>query len=444
MNEKSNGAISLDDFLKLSKVDRLSKMKSGEFVPPKKAANPQDFERFTQGLLKDPEAESAPVTPEAEPKKEEELSKEPVKDKDKEPPAEKPTGRFKSIEEADKFAEEKESLINTQQESLKKLNEENESGKRLIEKLQADIDAVNKKIAEAKPEKKTEEVVIPEPPEFNDEAPDSGDKEKYPEGEYDENFIRDNNAFIRKVSIHNKEMVVYGKKLGEALKRANEIRKDVEELRPKVEAAHSFRESESQRRAREEAERGKSESDAAIDQIQKDLGLSTKTPWKVINDNVLIANSEKANPEAKAAAQAFLSGLSKEDKDSFNSLAKAAAQIVKNGKPQVKVGSKTYRGILEDAGFSFKEETQAPKKEGEVDLTKVKPESQGSSGIPADRIGGDDMKLMTRGEKIRKFRELQQRVNDIQSTYSGSVKSHSPQLWAEYTALTRDLGVLSE
>jgi hypothetical protein len=421
MNE-SQGKLAIDDFLKLEKAERVKAIDDGRFSIPSLKADPEGRKKFDDLFLKPPSQESAPIS-EAEIKKEEEkIIEQPPKIE--EPVAEKPKGRFQSIEDAEREVKDKESLIDTQREALDKLRESSSKDRELADKLKRDLEEIGKKSVEKQPE--VEEVEIPETP----EPPDVFDKVKYPEGAYDDNFIVEQNKYFKALSDYNKKII-------KAVSQVKELRKQIKDFEPKIKEAHEFREASVAAKAKEESEKSKSETDSTIDQIQKDLGFSTKTPWKKINENALLAGNKDAAPEVRAAAQAFIKSLPKEELDNFNKLASAAGHALDGGKPKFKPGSNLYRANLEDQGFVFVK----VEKKSEVDLTKVKPETpSGVVGIPGDRMGADDdIKDKTKAEKKERYLELLM-INEDCVKKRIRLKNQSPLLYEEKMKLEQELG----
>jgi hypothetical protein len=444
--------LGVDDLLKLSKEDRLKAIKDGTAEIPSESKDPEGAKRWKEFYLSDPEKipqkDSAPA-PEAEPLKEEkkeqtEPPKDDIKPKEEKPPEApepKPESRFKSLEEAEKAISEKESLINKQLESLSKLNQSSMANSQLVKKLEADLEALKKA---KKEEKVIEEIEIPELPE-EPEAPDPTDNEKYPEGVYDDKFIEADAKYRKDLNSYRKIKKEHNVKLTDTLKKINEIRKEIEELKPQIEDVKKFKETSLTQRMREETERNISSRDSIIEEMQKNLGFETSVSWKRINDAALILNNEKADPEARNIADSLIKSLSEEDKKQYQNLVKAASVVFENdGRPRYKPNSRLFRAALEDEGFNFKEEFKKESPSPEVDLTKVKQEKTAVSGIPPDKIGGDEnIQDKTRDEKLERLKEIGKILDEIQHK-GGSVKKEAPNIWAEREKLMADLGVAIE
>jgi hypothetical protein len=423
--------IGMDELLKLPIKDRVKAIDEGRFEIPSATKDPEGRKRWDEFGKREPE--SAPAK---EAEKDPEVKPEPVEEPKKDDKAEKPKSRFQSVEEAERELSAKDELIVNQNKAIAESKtaieslsaQASEFGK-TAERLKAELDEL-KKSATSKQADKADDIEIPEPP----EAPDSEDAEKYPEGLFDEKYLKDQRAF-------NKASAEWYKGTAKAFKQLSSLRKEIAEVKPKLQEIDDFKKTSIEERTRNETQRVANEIDAVIDQVQKDIGLKTSVPWKQIDSDARIVRDEKSPSEIKAAAAARIKALSNEDRQAFQKLVEASQAILEGGRPRFKVGSETYRGALKDAGFSF---VQPAKKKDEVDLTKVQHEKPGVSGVPASVMGSDDsIKDLSKNEKYDRLEELGKRCDEIQKR-GLKVQVVAPDLWIERMKLRRELGMSLE
>lgn len=448
--------IGIDDLLKMSKADRNKAfsegIKNGTVVIPSKKEDPVAAARWEKFYLKEPEEilkEESAQKPVADPVKETTPNPEekppvptekPAENKPAEPHKEdepKKESRFKTVDEAEKELSEKEKLLGEQLGSVAKLNETVNLTAAELQRAKEENERLKKLISE-KPAEKVEPINFPELPD-EPELPDASDGEKYPEGIYDEGYKKDMTQYKQNVVAFKKVRKDRDALITESLKKANEALQEMNGLKTKVTEFEKFRETSEQKKIREETEKATSERDSIIDSMLKNIGVSFKEPWKKINDARVVLGNKEVSPEARKVAEAYLKSISKEDINSFESLVKAANVIfTKDGKPLYQNKPKMFRAALEEEGFTFKEENP---KSNDVDLTKLKTETNASQGIPPDRMGSDDrMTDLTRNEKLERLKEIGKTVDEYQKR-GQSCKKENPKLWQERTALMAELGI---
>jgi hypothetical protein len=408
--------IDIDAYLKLPVSERPAALADGRFSVPSRKLEPEAREKWDKFANIEPE--SAVEKPAEEVKKVEEKPAEPKPEAPVEP---EKKSRFKSLEEAEAEFEKTEGLLKKSQAAIDAANAEAEIERK---KFKEASEKLSRKVDEAKPKEPEPDYEIPEAP----DAPDVGDKEKYPEGAFDENYIKDNSAFTK---AHSQ----WSKKTTETLKKLKDVAKKNRELEDRLAGVEKHKDESIARESRKVNEEIETETEKAVNQVQADLGLAMTCNWKQISSDATILRNEKATPEAKKAAQARIDLISDTDRAVYEKLAKAASLVLDSGRPRYKVGSNMYKAALMDGGFNFSEEKKpAPK----VDLEKPQPD-KGISGISPDKIGSDDnFSELTKEEKHQKLLDIGRKYDEEARRTGNRMEKNS--FYKERITLKKELG----
>lgn len=435
----------VEEYLNLTVDERKKALDEKRFVIPTKKSNPSErekWDRLYHKTLEEPEKSATEASAESL-----------AKPDDKPAPVSSATSklaaapgsateasaapRFKSLEEAEKALGEKEKLINNQQEIINKLNNTSSANGRQVKALQAQLAEVNEKIKNLpKPEQKIEEIDFPDPPE-----PPNPNK-------YEEDGGVNSEEYQKAKATYDSEQAAYFKKFKPLIKSISEIRKENQELKVQVEDFKKFKDTSLTREAETMAQQKASEVDTVTDELQKELGLTTSVPWRMINGQLTVLR-DSADLAVKEATKAWYGALPESDKTNFGKLAKAVgfAFDFSEGVPRkvADIKSNRFRGTLLDEGFEF---AKQPQSQSDIDLEaiRLKQASRGVSGIPASSMGADE-NLRTYNsleEKKKRYSELQgiwrgqQDSNDFTSFRKGP-------FFKEYMELKRELGgILAE
>ena len=420
MNDKANIA-NMQEFTALSKEDRLAALKDGRFIPPKRGT-PERAEFEKQAFSAQTTAPSAPA-PAAEKPTVEAEKPAPISTEGSAPaaaavsPAPVPATAteflgFKTPDEAKKAFDDLKALTSKQAELINKLNSTASNLGRERANLQAQLEAVSKKITEKGAEAPVE-ADIPEPPDPAKFADQGG-------------VVSDE---------YQAAVADYSKKLFAVIK---DMRTTLKEVKPKLEQTERFVNESATATAQTKRAEATNVLNSTTTELQKTLFLETSVPWETINNQVLILQDVSSTPEAKAAAQGFINSLPKEDVEKFNKLHQAVSMAFdfSTGTPQARydVKSHQFKGALIDAGFTIKAEP------GAVDLEKLHQTQQdkGISGLPPNQVGSDEPPLstaITGKEKQDRLALLNRmRAEDPVGFRNDSAK------WHEYIELRKQFG----
>ena len=408
MEEKGEIA-NLQDFLKLSSEDRRDAIREGRYqVPLRTTPERKEFDRLA---FTDPPKETAPVT---------------VADT-QEPSAKEPAStpepaveiKFKTLEEAAKAAdeairkaEERDALILKQQEIINKINSTASGNGRKVAELERQLAEIGKN---APP--KEEVVTDLNIPEYPDPAKYADDG-----GELSESY--------------QKEVAKYLKSTAPLLKEIANLRKELSSVKPRIDEVTNYV-AESKNNATNQAAKNVQDMiNTTINELQKDLNLTTNYPWEKIDQNARILGDRNSSKEQKEAAQAFLNMVPDSDKNNFAKLGEAAKLAYDFSepiaKPRFDIKSRQFRGVLEDNGFVL---TEKPPEKPKIDLVDLhQKQTNGTTGIDPARLGQDENLSgpTTTEEKTKRLRELLKIVHDNPSKDTNEYK--------EYIKLGSELG----
>lgn len=182
---------------------------------------------------------------------------------------------------------------------------------------------------------------------------------------------------------------------------------------------------------------------ADVEQFQKDYGLTLSVPFSEMNEQVLIANDEKADATLRASARSYLKALKPEDGVAFDKVCKAIHTRFDFSDGTPKARYRTWRGALADAEIIADYQPAAPQPavdaEEEARLRKLKEQhdSPDVGALPADQ-GSVEKPLGQQGtpqDKARRIAELEK----IRGQNPVTFRENKPQ-WEEYKALRAFFG----
>lgn len=409
--------IGKDEFLKLSKSNKIKAMKTGAFVLPREGT--ADREEINKSIYSDPVSNPPPKEPEVKPEPPK-VDVNPKPTENNAPPETPVTenaepqngiGGYKSTEDLLKAHEEQKSLLVKQQQIIDKINATNGNQGRKLSSLEKELEEVRKKIVEQNPAQEVD-VTIPD-------RPDPSDSNKYPDGILDPKYQSD--------------FGVYTSKLEEVAKSTYKTNKELLQKVDRFEGEFSeFKRNAQTDRAEKIRSKQQEEWDtlsSTLSEFQQENGIRMSVPWVQINNNLLMMKNEQASPEDRKSAQAFINTLSPVDIENFKKLTPVVTTYAdfSEGTPKPRfqnMKSRAFRGYLEDAGIVF---TPPPARTNPA--TPPQP-SPGVSPLPASTSGSSEPKLsdmQTGHERIDRLRVLE----DMRRNNNAKFKA-DPSLVKEY------------
>lgn len=382
--------IGKEEFLKLSKVERLAAMKDGRFTVPNDGT--PESEEFRKLMFQDP-ASTTPPSP--EPKKEEPVppTPEPKPTEPPAPPAEPPKdfGGYPTMEEFVKAHEAQKTLLQRQTDIIDKINATNGTQGRKLKSLETQLAEVNKQIEEQKKEVQPEqEIVIPDRPNLKD----------FEDGTLDPKYQQALDAYTAKLEEAAKTAL--------SLSKANrELRQDVEKVKSDLNETRSFIDEDRLSKSKSVEQTAWDGLSQSLSEFQAETGIQMSVPWTQINGKLLVMKDESAPQEARTAAQAWINALPPTDIEAFKKLTPVVTTYAdfSTGVPRPKfqsMKSNGFRGSLMDQGFVFQKPPaqRAPAPQ---------PPAPGVTPLPASATSSDEPKLsdlQTGQEKQHRLREL--------------------------------------
>jgi hypothetical protein len=388
-----------EEFLKLSKADRLKAMKAGQFIAPKEGS--PEREEFNKLMFKEPaevpppssepKPAPAPVTPPIEPKPGDTPPAPPA------PPAEPPKdfGGYPTMEAFVEAHNKQKTLLQQQQSIIDKINATNGKQGRELKTLQEQLADVTKKIKEQKPvELPDVEVVIPA-------RPNPSDPDKYPDGILDKKYQTDFDAYTAKLE----EAARYGLT---ASKANRELSKKVDAFGRELEETKSFIQENKVQRVNSESQTAWDGLSQSLNEFQKENGIAMTFSWTEINSRLLVAKDETATKEARDAAAAWINALPQADIENYKKLTPVVTTFAdfSTGLPKPRfqsMKSHAFRGSLEDQGLTFQPVPPAQRPPA------PQPPASGVTPLSASETSSAEPKLsdlQTGNEKQNRLREL--------------------------------------
>jgi len=442
MNKAGIARINVEDFAKMSPEER-RKAVQGNTIKPPKLGTP-DRKRFDELLFgNEPAAAAAPAEPQPPipPKGDEPPATPPADQQPPAPPAgqDPPKGQYGGFDTLEELLEDNrkakeqtsrlEALVKEQGEIMRRINATASNEGRTVKKLKEELES-NKAMIEGLQKK------ISEPPAQHDELgepPDPMNDQAYPEGVLDTNYHKDMALYSKKVAAH---VAAVNKRNCELESKVNSL----EQGHQKVARAVSSRE-----QADAEAA-GRAMEDAFLSDVhsfQDQYGLKMSRSFEDINKAILTRNNPQATDDEKRQANAVMSSLRPEDGPMFDKVARAinTRYRFEDGRPISLY--RTWKAAIADNDLdgdyqvASNQPPAPPRDEGKARLTEAQRKQHDAAvdAIPASRAASDTPIHQQKNSKQDRLMEL----NRIREQNPASFRKSG--MWDEYVKLRSELGV---
>lgn len=332
-----------------------------------------------------------------------------------------------------KLNQQRDDQLKAQAEITKRINNTASSQGRTIERLEADLELMKKRIAES-------DALIAA---AASQAPAAGSTVEAIEPPDPNNF----DEGVLDPQYHEAQ-VAYNRKLSEAyaaLVKANaDLRKDLTSMKPEIESVKGTVGEISKGKDLERQQKADSEFFAGVKQFQEEFGLDIGIDFETANQHLLVAQNPNSDPNEREAASAALKALKPEQTEALQKTLNAihARYSFENGVRRERY--RTWTGALADNDLADSYQRKA-KQQTAADVlaaaaaTKPTPTAQpGASAMPAG-AGSPGSVPVSQQSSIADAKARLQKLEQLRGMNPAQFKA-DPKQWQEYKDLRTRFG----